>query len=204
MTKHHINTNIERDMAEKSADTRKARNRFHDFRHHNRLLSFVVILAVVAVVVINALFVVSLVMQASSSQVSREYPTVVKSLETINSPVVAARVSDVTTNSTADLAFSIPTDETMLIMKIKITNNTDTTQHLIPVSQFYVRSSEGDHSPLHVSSYVSEPLSSQDLAAGASAEGQISFAIRKTIERPLLYVDTGWNDATPLVIDVLH
>lgn len=204
MTEHRKHTNIEQDKAEKPADTRKARNRFHDFNHRNRLLSFVVILALVAVVVINALFVVSLVIRASSSQASREYPTVVRSLETINSPVVTAGVSNVTTNSTADLAFSIPADETMLIMRIKITNNTNSIQHLIPVSQFYVRSSEGDHSPLHVSSYVSEPLNSQDLAAGASAEGQISFAIRKTMERPLLYIDTGWDNATPLVIDVLH
>lgn len=191
-------------VVEKSVKRRGPFGKFDNFRRHNRLLFFIAIIAMVAIVMINALLVVSLVMQASSSQSPREYPTIVKSLETINSPVLTAQVTDVTTNSTADPAFSIPADETMLIMKIKITNNTKSTQHLIPVSQFFVRSSEGDYSALHVSSYVSDPLNSQDLAAGASAEGQISFAIRKTMERPLLYVDTGWNEATPLVIDVLH
>lgn len=188
---------------EKKLIRRQSRGLFYDFRHH-RLFFFIVTMAMVAIVIINALLVVSLVMRAASTQTPREYSTIVKSLESINSPVLTVQVTDVTTNSTADPAFSIPTDETMLIMKVKITNNTKSTQHLIPVNQFFVRSSEGDYSALHVSSYVSSPLGSQDLAAGASAEGQISFAIRKNMDRPLLYVDTGWDSATPLVVDVLH
>ena len=158
----------------------------------------------VAIVIINALLVVSLVMKGSDISIPREYSKIVKSLELIDSPALAVQVTDVTTNSTADPAFSIPSDETMLIMKIKITNNTKSSQHLIPVNQFFVRSNEGDYNALHVSSYVSNPLNSQDLASGASAEGQLSFAIRKTMERPLLYVDTGWDSMTPLVVDVLR
>jgi hypothetical protein len=104
----------------------------------------------------------------------------------------------------SDPAFPLGPGKALLTLDITITNNTSKTQHLIPVSHFFVRSPDGDNSTLQPSSFLTKPLETQDLIPGQSASGQLSFAILENQSKPLLYIDPMWDDTTPLVVDVLH
>lgn len=181
---------------------------FLKFRDENRLLFTAFVIVLTAIVVVNTIYIVSHVntdKSDSSPATAQPNPNLVlTTLETGTNGAEQARISSVTENAKTDYAFTIDPNQTMLIMNIKITNKTAETQHLIPSSQFYVRSDEGDYSSLHASMYVTTPLSATDLKPGQSASGQISFAVPTSVARPLLYVDTGWNSYTPLVFDVLH
>jgi hypothetical protein len=126
------------------------------------------------------------------------------SLQTAHNFAVSARVSNVGTKTEQDRAFPLEPGKTLLIMDVTVTNRTASDQQLIPVSQFYVRNGDGLHATLYPSSRVTKALLPQDLRPGESASGQISFAIPDRTSTPLLYIDTMWERATPLVIDVLH
>ena len=113
-------------------------------------------------------------------------------------------ISNVTVNSAADPAFPISSEETMLIMDLSITNHSATVQEFIPVTQLYVRSREGNYYQMHASVAVQNPIPATSLEPEQTVSGQVSFAIPKRLAQPLLYIDTGWNDTTPLVYSVLQ
>ena len=175
------------------------------FKDENRLLFAAFIIVLTSIVVLNAFYVIN-----SSNDNDRpvivqdETSTVLTSKQTGSNIAQTVSISNVAENDKMDYAFTIDPSETMLILDISITNNTTQTQQLIPVNQLYVRSSEGDNSTLHASMYVKTPLQAQDLAPGKTAKGQVSFNVPKREARPLLYVDTGWNNHVPTVFDVLH
>ncbi len=182
--------------------------RFKRFSAQNGLLLSVFVLGITALVVINTIFWVYF----ATAQYAKLVPTintplysrVVTSAVSVNNDDVRVSVKNVTTNSDNDPAFTIPSDQTMLIMDVTIKNLTDETQHLIPSTQFYVRSAEGETYNLHASMHVSNPIPAANIKANTTVEGQIGFAIPKRLDTPILYVDTGWNQSTPLLIDVLH
>lgn len=180
---------------------------FERFRDENSLLMGVFVLGIAALVLINTLFWVHLTRNRAdqeSKQISSIASAQTTSLQTARNFALSAKVQNVTENTATDKAFPLPNDQTLLIMDIAITNKTKTKQQLIPVNQLFVRSSEGDYSPLHASMHVISPLAAQDVAPGKTVHGQLSFAIPKRVDTPLLYIDTGWGKSTPLVIDVLH
>lgn len=123
---------------------------------------------------------------------------------TATSPFYQISVSDVTENSKQDPAFTISSDETMLILTLHVKNASNTNQVFVPSQQLYVRSSDGDYAQLHASMYVSKPIQQTTLKPGQTVSGQVSFNVPKSQSRPLLYVDTGWGDYAPVVFDVLH
>ena len=41
------------------------------------------------------------------------------------------------------------------------------------------------------------------LTPGKTVTGQLSFAVPKILAHPLLYIDLGWGDTAPVVIDVM-
>lgn len=128
----------------------------------------------------------------------------VTSLQTGKNSVLTARVENVGTITAADPAFAVDPSENMLVMKLTVKNTSSQKQHFIPVTQLYIRSGEGDYSALHPSSHVARPLPATDLYPNQSVSGEISFVIPKRLATPLLYVDTGWDSAAPIVVDVFH
>lgn len=177
------------------------------FGNENHLLFAAFIIALAAIVIINASYVIYHSSQQQSSRVTTSQPNsnlVLTSLQTGNSGSVSARISKVTENDKMDYAFTIDPTNTMLIMNISLTNLTTDTQSLFPDSQFYVKSDQGSFSTLHPSMYVTSPLQVSTLKPGQSVQGQLSFSVSKQAARPLLYVDTGWGGYAPIVFDVLH
>ncbi len=199
---------LEEVVEDQAKELKREYKRFEKFRDENSLLLGVFVAAIVALLVVNTLFWVQFTnhrykkdQQDTATVVSVKTGT---SLQTARNFAVQARVSNVGENTAVDHAFPLAENETMLIMDIAITNRTEQTQQLFPSTQLYVRSDEGDYAPMHASSHIKNPLGATDLRPGQSASGQISFAVKKHLSRPLLYIDTQWNLSTPLVIDVLH
>lgn len=128
----------------------------------------------------------------------------VVSMQTGKNGVLTAKVDGVGTIAAADPAFAIDPSESMLVMTLTITNTSQQEQQFIPVTQLYVRSAEGNFSALHPSSHVRHPLPATDLKPGQSVKGEVTFAIPKDLAAPLLYVDTGWSSAPPIIIDIFH
>lgn len=182
--------------------------RFEKYRHEHSLLFAAFVLGITALVVINTLFMMKLVSQnmvkmAEGAQVV-VYPSRTTSQGIAENGAFQTSIKRVTTNDNKDPMFSLDSDKTMLIMDFTIKNTTKSMQQFIPVIQLYVRSEDGTYSALHMSSHVTDPVLAQDLQPGESASGQVSFLVSKKASMPLLYIDTGWDKATPLVIDVLH
>ena len=188
-------------------ELKKEYKRFAKFRDENSLLMSVFVLGITAVVIINTLFWMKWAAEhpASTLGVTKVVSSsVVRSLDTARNTALTAQVKNVTTNSDADPAFGVADDQTMLIMDLTVTNTSTTTQQFIPVNQLFVRTRDGDHSILHASMHAKNPIVAKDLAPGESISGQVSFAVSKRADTPFLYIDTGWDKTTPLVIDVLH
>ncbi len=195
-------------IEDEAKELQKEYRHFEKFRDENSLLFAVFVLGIAALVIINTIFWVQYTSKRYEQQ-NKQTATIVNlttatSLQTAHNFAVSARVSNVAEQTKTDPAFTLPEGETLLVMDIEITNKTDKTQHLIPVSQFYVRSDEGDYAVLHPSVFVPQPLPAQDLKPGESASGALSFSVPKRIASPLVYIDTMWDNSTPLVIDVLH
>ncbi|MBP7760187.1 DUF4352 domain-containing protein [Candidatus Saccharibacteria bacterium] len=188
-------------------ELKKEYKRFAKFRDENSLLMTVFVLGITALVIINTLFWMKWAAEHPSSTPGvTKFVTssVVKSLDMARNNSLSAQVKNVTTNSNADPAFGVPDDQTMLIMDLTVTNTSKIKQQFIPVSQLYVRTRDGDYSILHASMHVKNPIAARDLMPGESVSGQVSFAVSKRADTPLLYIDTGWDKTTPLVIDALH
>lgn len=182
---------------------------FIKFKDENYLLFTAFVIVISAILIVNTVYVLnhnSTFKRITSSRtvVLPDSSKVLTSQQTGSNSAEIVTVSSVTENSQTDHAFAMAPNDTMLIMNISIKNNSSETKQLIPVNQMFVRSREGDYSPLHASMYVTTPLAATDLAPGQSATGQLSFSVPKHIAHPLLYVDTGWDKTVPLVFDVLH
>jgi hypothetical protein len=195
-------------LDDETKELKREYRHFKKFRNENSLLFGVLVSAVVAILIVNTLFWVQFTDQrykeASRNATTVASNTVSTSLQTARNFAVAARASNIGTRTNADKAFPLEPGKTLLVMDLTITNKTDRAQHLIPVSQLYVRTTDGDYVTLYPSSILTKPLASQDLKPGQSVTGQLNFAIPSDIDRPLLYVDTLWDNSTPLLIDVLH
>ncbi|MGV9001943.1 MAG: DUF4352 domain-containing protein [Candidatus Saccharimonadaceae bacterium] len=180
------------------------------FKNENHLLFTAFIVLLSAGIIINSVYMYQLTKNSAKQNNQAATLTVPDSAKYLTSHQAGAnsalqvKVSNVTETDKVDRAFTILPDETMLIASIEITNTTTDTQQLIPVSQLYVRSSEGDYSALHASSFVTTPLAATELAPGKTASGQISFNVPKQVAHPLLYVDTGWGNTVPIVFDILY
>lgn len=177
------------------------------FTDENKILFAAFLVVMTALVVINTIYIVVRTNDNADSTVSTVQANpnlILTSLQTGTNNVIQAKVSNVTENSKTDYAFPIDANSTMLILDIEITNRTQQLQKLIPVNQLFVRSDEGDYSPMHASMYVTNPLPSTDLQPGQTIKGEISFEVPKRVASPILYVDTGWNGYAPLLFDVLH
>lgn len=198
---------IEGALEDEAKELKREYKRFEKFRDENSLLLGVFTLGLAALVIINTLFWVQW-SNHRAAQVNKQNTTVasLKTTTTLQSArnfAVTARVTNVGTSKDVNPIAPLAETETLLSMDITVTNNTQKTQHLIPVSQFYVRGEDGTYASLKPTMAAS-PLASQDLAPGQSASGSLSYAISERQTRPLLYIDTHWDDSTPLVIDVLH
>lgn len=195
-------------LDDETKELKREYRHFKKFRNENSLLFGVLVSAVVAILIVNTIFWVQFTDQrykeASRNATTVASNTVSTSLQTARNFAVAARASNIGTRTNADKAFPLEPGKTLLVMDLTITNKTDRAQHLIPVSQLYVRTTDGDYVTLYPSSILTKPLDSQDLKPGQSVTGQLNFAIPSDIDRPLLYVDTLWDNSTPLLIDVLH
>jgi hypothetical protein len=211
MTKKKPSTPLEKlgdTLDDEAKELKREYRHFKKFRDENSLLFGVLVSAVVAILIVNTLFWVQFT-NHRYEEVSRNATTVANtaastSLQTARNFAVTARASNIGTRTDADKAFPLEPGKTLLVMDLTITNKTSKTQHLIPVSQLYVRSTDGDYATLYPSSVLTKPLASQDLKPGQSATGQLNFAIPNETSRPMLYIDTLWDDSTPLVIDVLR
>lgn len=190
-------------------EIRKEYKHFERFRDENSLLFGIFVLALVALVIINTLFWVQFTSKRYEKQ-NRQTATIAnltakKSLQTAHNFAVSAKVENVGTSTDPDPAFPLKDGEALLTMSITITNNSGFVQQFIPTSQLYVRTVDGDYFIMHPSIKLTDPIQPVDaLQPGKSVTGKVSFAILKDTSKPLLYIDTMWDDSTPLVIDVLH
>ncbi|MCA9325827.1 DUF4352 domain-containing protein [Candidatus Saccharibacteria bacterium] len=200
--KKHDESLLEVEMKEVKREWRH----FVKFSDENHLLFAAFVVVLLAILVINTLYVLNrnnvhvVSGYVSSDSQNRQHT----SQEVGTNGAMSVTISDVTENDKRDPAFTIPETETMLILTIDITNTTTETQQLIPSTQLYVRTVEGDYSKLHASMFVTKQLPAKDLKPGQTVSGQVSFSVPKRIAKPLLYVDTGWHNYGPVVFDVLH
>lgn len=177
------------------------------FSDENKLLFAAFVIVMTALVVINSFYII-----VRAKDDNNRTPTIVlanpnkilTSLQTGQNSAIKVTIDNVTESDKTDYAFPISSDSTFLIMDISITNETEQIQKLIPVNQLYVRSNEGDYSPMHPSMYIKNPLATADLMPLQTVKGEISFEVPKRVASPLLYVDTTWNNYAPIVFDVLH
>jgi hypothetical protein len=170
---------------------------------HLLFASFIIVL--VGIIVLFTLFITSRIPQVQNIVISNGAAPVkvLSSAQTAKSSVYTIKISNVTENSSPDKAFTYPEDFTMLIADFSITNNSNATQNFIPVTQLYIRSSDGTVYPFHASMYVKKAVQFQHLNPGETQTGQISFAIPKAFAYPLLYVDLGWDNYVPVVFSPL-
>jgi len=175
-------------------------------KNEDHLLFAAFLIVMTSLVVVNTIFIINKEPNRQnriSSGAISDSRRVLSTLQKANSDAFDVKVSNVTVTQKTDRAFSLVPEDTMLIMDIAITNNSSGTQQIVPANQFYVRDRQGGIYMLHPSSYVTNPLSLTNVDSGKVVNGQLSFAIPKILAHPLLYVDLGWNDDAPIVIDVM-
>ena len=181
---------------------------FLKFGNENHLLFGAFIIVLCSILAVNALYVLNSRIDDGlpiiNTLVRPESAHYVTSTQVGKNGALTATIKNVTENDTKDMAFTIDPSETMLILDVTITNNTPGTQHLLPSIQFYARSDEGDYAALHASMYAKNPIPAMDLKPGESASGEVSFNVPKRVARPLVYIDTGWDDSVPVIFDALH
>lgn len=113
-------------------------------------------------------------------------------------------ISSVTETDKPDPAFTLAAGQTLLMLNISLTNKTDQVQDVIPVNQLFVRSRTGYYASMHPSTFITKPLVAGTVEPGATVTGQVSFSVPKQLAQPLLYVDPGWANQSPVVFDVLR
>lgn len=203
LTKKTKSSVVENEIKEVKREWRN----FLRFNGENRLLFAALIVVLCSFLIVNALLVMSGMSTNSTNDTpeqARYSSQYVTSHYEGKNGALKARISNVTENNQKDPAFTIDPSETMLIMDVSITNTTSSIQHLIPSTQLYVRSDEGDYAQLHASMFVTNPLPAKDLVPNETVTGQISFNVPKRVAMPLVYIDTGWNNFGPVVFDALH
>lgn len=200
-------TDISKELHKELKEVKREWKNLKSFKNQNHLLFTAIVVALVAILAVNTIFILQNVNQNGDAPAVTVVPSgtrVVTSNQVAHNPATTAQVRAVTENNTKDYAFTIDPSETMLLMHLKVTNESPTVQHFFPSIQLYVRSDEGDYAALHASLYAKSPIPATDLKPGESVEGDVSFNVPKRVARPLLYIDTGWSNYGPLVIDVLH
>lgn len=194
--------------SQKIAQIRKLHPKNIKLKDENHLLFIGFVMLVAALLIVNTVYVISrgdaIDSKTENHQNMPDALKVLSSQQTAENKAFSVVVSNVTESDKFDPAFTLPDGYTMLLFDIKITNLSRGEQSLIPVNNLFVRSREGDTFPLHPSLEITKPLESGPVAAGATVDGQISFGVPKTLAHPLLYVDLGWDDYVPIVIDVLR
>lgn len=207
MSKQHHDTPVEF-IEHEAQELQKEYKRFRKFRDENSLLFGVFVFGLATLIVINTVFWMHWTAQRLYEQASTKnvlvYPKITKSLQDSRNDALEVQVKNVSLNSQEDKAFALEEGTTMLIMDVTLKNISKQTQRLIPVNDFFIKTEVGDISQLHASMYAPSPIPATDLKPGETVSGQLSFAVLKNTQRPLLYVDTGWDNTTPLVIDVLQ
>jgi hypothetical protein len=164
---------------------------------HVLLLAVSLLLA--CILVVNGIY-----LYARMSNHDNDFPnTVLTSKDTARTSAVSVSLSKITENSAMDYAFTLDDSQTMLILTVSITNNSSTSQRLLPVNQFYVRTRTGDYAALHPSMYIKHPLAAATLKPGQTVSGELSFGVPKSASDLYFYADTGWNNQTPVVFNVL-
>lgn len=177
--------------------------RFLRSKTENHLLFAAFVVVMTSMVVINTIFILNYVPTVQQTAAPDDPNKILTSLQIAKTDAYEVKVSNVTENAKKDNAFTLAAGDTMLILDISITNISSGAQQLVPASQFYARDRKGGLYMLHPSSYVTNPLVLSTLQPGESITGQLSFAVPKVIAHPLLYVDLGWDNNAPTVIDVL-
>ncbi len=178
------------------------------FRVRDHFMSWAgVLTSLIVLLIINAAYITNRIYHDSTQPAPRVIANsnlVLTSLQADETKNYTVKVSNVTESSAFDPAFTIDTTDTMLIMDISITNHTAGKQDLTPTTQLYVRDREGDTFVMHPSIAIKNPLAAASVLPGQTVTGQISFAVPKRLAHPLLYVDFGWTNQAPTVIDVLR
>lgn len=180
--------------------------RFKD-KNENHLLFAAFLVVMTSMVVVNTIFIIdyeSASHNSNSSVVTPNPNKVLPTSQNAKTDAYDARVSNVTVTDKIDHAFTLAPTDTLLVLDITITNTSEETQQLTPALQFYVRDPMGGLYMPHVSSNVTAPLEFAKVGPHKTVMGQLSFAIPKTLAHPLLYLDLGWNDNAPTVIDVMR
>lgn len=176
------------------------------FKDENKVLFMALVWVVVAILVVNTIYVVVRHTDDDDRLVASTIPYanhVLTSQQTADTAAFSAHISNVYETDSADLALP-EGGYTILVFDISVTNNTNGEQDLYPVNQFFVRDQEGGTYTPHASLHMIRPLEAAPLKSGQTVAGQLAFAVPKRLTRPLLYVDLGWNSQSPVVFDVLH
>lgn len=207
MAKKRLNTFEQLEKETKKLDheaKREWRNAIR-FMDENHLLFTGFVLLLAAAVIINTVYVIN----HSGEQVvhhtsAASNNAIFKSLDHTQNRVAKVSIANVTESDTPDPAFPLNESQTLLVLDINITNLTTVSQRLVPSTQLFVHDRDGGLYVLQASSLVGDALVTQDVSPGATVKGQIAFAVPKRQTTPLLYVDLGWDNDTPIIYDVLH
>lgn len=171
---------------------------------HFLFASFIVLL--LAIIVVNTLYVMNRLphFRLTTRIIETTPSKVLTSLQKGSTSSYDVTVSNVYETDRRDPAFTLASNETMLIFDINITNKTAQTQQFLPVNQLYVRSRDGYYATMHPSIYVTRPIPADTITPGKTISGQVSFNVPIHQAHPLLYVDLGWDNTVPIVFDVLR
>lgn len=96
-------------------------------------------------------------------------------------------------------AFKPAEGNEIIILKMSLTNTTNSLQHFLPSFHTYIRDEEGQTFELHPTLSVTDPLPAADLNPGESVSGELSYEIPKNLKNFRFYVDPYWDRMAPVV-----
>lgn len=108
----------------------------------------------------------------------------------ISQGAVQLKVDHVTTSDGSG-SFTAPSDKHYVILELSVTNNSDSPIHILPTSDTYLKTSDGNVS--YVTPFaLDQPFRAGELLPGETIKGQLSYQAER--QKPqTLYVDAIWS-----------
>jgi hypothetical protein len=95
-------------------------------------------------------------------------------------------------------------DEVFLVFSLTVKNKTAISQPFYVSNQIFARDPKTGLLFTFSPAETSNPFPSGMIEPGQTASGQLSFVMPKSLTRPLVYVDLGWDDVVPIVFSPLQ
>jgi hypothetical protein len=129
------------------------------FTHKNYLLLALLVFATAVLLAATCFSFSKQNLNAQNWINARRFPIAyLHSNQTAITPAFTATISNIHEDTRKDPGFPLNNNEVLLIMDIAITNNSSTTQTLVPMSQLYMRDNQGNLYKLQPSIYIDDSI----------------------------------------------